>query len=342
MTDEELAQYMEERRVQKAKNKKQAEVLTSQKQEIEAQRHVVLQEAGELDARVETNEQAYAKLLKACTEAKAELEELKSKALEKKQQEQGLALQVVILEAQIIDLLNNKQPSSQAAAVKNSIEKIAAAAMPAAREGVRISGATGTNAFVVNGVYEVTDEISGGMPVYKKQEGEQWLEYHVSKSRWMAKDLKDKGQDKYVGYACVACALGVLPDKASRGTWQVVDGVSWPSQASLVVTPVSAAEVAAEAAALLAACPLARAEATYAVRISGATGTNADVVNGVYEVTDEVSGGMPVYKKQAGDMWLQRGHQWLEYHFSKNRWMLKREADKGQEKYIGYACVASS
>ena len=40
-------------------------------------------------------------------------------------------------------------------------------------------------------------------------------------------------------------------------------------------------------------------------RIIGATGINASLVNGIYVATEEMSGGMPVYRKQDNpDRWL--------------------------------------
>jgi len=330
MTDEELDAYREQRRLQKSKNQEQASVLTKQKQEAEAQRHAVLQEAVELGAQIETSKQAYAK-------AKAELDALEAQALAKQQQEQGLAQQVASLEVEIDALLknNNKKPA-EATTKKPAAAAAVSPVVLAAREGVRISGDIGDNAVYVNGLYEVTDEISGGMPVYKKQGAEQWLEYHVSFRQWMSRSTARKGQTSDLCHAYVACAVGMLPDKAPKGAWHVVVNGAWRAQSNIVITPLSAAEVsaevAAEAAALQAACEAARVAATYAVCISGATGSRASYVNGVYEVTDEVSGGMPVYKKQESDMWL-------EFHVSKSQWMSRRTASKGQTTDICHAYV---
>jgi hypothetical protein len=107
------------------------------------------------------------------------------------------------------------------------------------------------------------------------------------------------------------------------GAWHLLVNGVFATQESVVVLPMSAAEIAAEkascAAAEQAACAAARAAATYDVHISGATGENDWRVNGLYEVTDEVSGGMPVYHKKPGSMGPQRSELWLEYH--QGRWM---------------------
>ena len=116
---------------------------------------------------------------------------------------------------------------------------------------MRISGATGDNAGRVNGVYEVTDEVSGGMPVYKKQGAEQWLEYHVSTSSWMSRSTARKGQSRLACHAYVDCAMGVLPDNAPTGAWHVFTSGAWEVQTSVVVSPMSSEEIAAEVAAVV-------------------------------------------------------------------------------------------
>jgi len=234
----------------------------------------------------------------------------------------------------------NRSPEAQASILVTSVsaadvaaeaaalQAACAAARAAAVYAVRISGATGDFSGRVNGLYEVTDEISGGMPVYKKQGGEQWLEYHVSTSCWMSKSTASKGQTKNLCHAYVDCAIGVMPDNAPIGAWNVFSRSSsaFACQASIAISPVSVTEVAA----VQAACAAARAAATYSVRISGAT--FACVVNGLYEVMDEVSGGMPVYKKRGGE-------QWLEYHVSTSQWLLRATASKGQTSNLGFARV---
>jgi len=131
---------------------------------------------------------------------------------------------------------------------------------------VRISGARGNYAWYVNGLYEVTDEVSGGKPVYKKQGAEMWLEYHVSRGEWMSRPTYCKGQASNACYAYVDCDVGVLPDKAPRGAWHVWVNRSLKAQASVVVTPISEEEVAAEAAALQAALQVACAATRAAAR----------------------------------------------------------------------------
>jgi len=124
---------------------------------------------------------------------------------------------------------------------------------------VCISGATGIVARRVNGLYEVTDEVFGGMPVYKKQGGEMWLEYHDSHGNWMLRVIEHKGEAESVCTAYVDCDVGLLPDKAPRGAWHVwVEKDIFEAQAGIAVTQKSAAEVAVLQAALQAAFAAAR------------------------------------------------------------------------------------
>jgi len=104
---------------------------------------------------------------------------------------------------------------------------------------MRISGATGAVADDVNGRYEMTDEVSGGMPVYKKRGTEVWLEYHVSRHHgcWMSRPTHCKGQANNACYAYVDCAFNVLPDKAPSGAWFVCVNKDFVAQESVVAMP---------------------------------------------------------------------------------------------------------
>ena len=65
-------------------------------------------------------------------------------------------------------------------------------------------------------------------------------------------------------------------------------------------------------------------------QIDGATGKSANQTNGVYEPTQEVQNGMPVYKKKGtGDMWIE-----LVHGASGWRWYLKPTANKGADSSI--------
>ena len=71
---------------------------------------------------------------------------------------------------------------------------------PARAGSIIVSGATVDRSKYVNGVFEPTDEVCNGMPVYqKKGEPDTWLEMVKCKSggwRWYVKPTKERGADK--------------------------------------------------------------------------------------------------------------------------------------------------
>jgi hypothetical protein len=188
------------------------------------------------------------------------------------------------------------------------------AACEAATYSVRISGATGNNSKYINGIYEVTGEIFGGMPVYKNKEQEQWLEYHVSSSKWLSRSAEGKGQENNKCTAYVSCEIGVLPDKVQNKIWRVVIKKKLSPQLSVIATQ-SSDEVVEN---------VDRRIAIYPLLIFGVKGDHA-YLSGDYYIADEISGGMPVYKKHGGEIEL-----WLEYNILEHCWMLRKTEHKGQ------------
>ena len=84
---------------------------------------------------------------------------------------------------------------------------------------VDIRGAYGPSASSINGIYEPTNEICGGWPVYRKQgDPDKWLEYIVATNEWYVKPTADRGRAE--GWMCLAsdpptkpefCRLILLP-----------------------------------------------------------------------------------------------------------------------------------
>jgi hypothetical protein len=166
---------------------------------------------------------------------------------------------------------------------------------------VRVAGATGTNAATINGVYEPTTEVSNGITVYRKVgDSDKWLEYGAGgKNEWVVKKTSDKGHAR--GWASLFVDQLTVPEKCGKegASWQVYDGTKFNSQTTVTITIAG----------------------IKAVRIAGATGSNAASVNGVYEPTEEISNGVTVYRK-IGD-----ANKWLEY--TPLKWMVKPTKDKG-------------
>ena len=98
---------------------------------------------------------------------------------------------------------------------------------------VRIQGAAGPSGPSINGIYEPTDEICGGWPVYKKRDdNEKWLEYIVATNEWYVKPTSDKG--KAEGWMCIASEPPSRPE-LSKGTTDVWDGERWTTQTTVEI-----------------------------------------------------------------------------------------------------------
>ena len=80
-------------------------------------------------------------------------------------------------------------------------------------------------ASTVNGIYDKTDEVAGGQPIYSRRgltEGGKQLiiEYHQPNKMWQIKWLENKGTDRACAY--VTCDPPVLPHRI-EGVWKVYD-----------------------------------------------------------------------------------------------------------------------
>lgn len=100
---------------------------------------------------------------------------------------------------------------------------------------IRISGATGTVAAIVNGIYDPTREISsGGCYSYEKRgDSTMWLEMH--ECLWIVKSTSAKGTGS--GWASLVCD-GLKALEKCTGTWRVIDSGALIEQASVRVVVV--------------------------------------------------------------------------------------------------------
>lgn len=98
---------------------------------------------------------------------------------------------------------------------------------------VDIRGAYGPSASSINGIYEPTNEICGGWPVYRKQgDPDKWLEYIVATNEWYVKPTADRGRAE--GWMCLASDPPTKPELC-RGTCEVWDGDKWTIQTTVTV-----------------------------------------------------------------------------------------------------------
>ena len=83
-----------------------------------------------------------------------------------------------------------------------------------------IRGATGDKAHTINGIFETTDEMSGGMPVYRKMgDSDTWLVYNPSFKAWFVQLTLHKGMS--AGWAYLDCVAPSLPENITKCIWKV-------------------------------------------------------------------------------------------------------------------------
>ena len=207
---------------------------------------------------------------------------------------------------------------------------------------VSISGATGPAAGRINGMYKPTEEMCGNVTVYVKlDDGSKCLEYNASRKQWQVKPSGSKGTDDF----SMLCPVPVkcLPQDCPAGKWEVADGTDFNPQPAVTITVVTREEIGAYLAEMERAVEAYRAEVEreaavvvkgrHNVRITGATGTRAGDINGIYEPTEEMSGNATVYVK------VNDHDKWLEYRAVSKRWGVKRTIDKGTDGCTAYCEV---
>ena len=198
---------------------------------------------------------------------------------------------------------------------------------------IRIEGTLGRYAGAVNGMYEATKELSGDMPVYTKVGGpDVCLEYNASVKQWQIKLTADKGNDR--SYACCTVPAKCFPQDCPVGHWEVFVGdqqVPQPADTTISVVTKEEAETHRIA---LERDSVRMVKGSHNVRITGATGTAAGLINGVYKPTEELSDNVTVYVK------LEGGDMWLKYHARLHQWQVKTTDDKGSDRCHAYCTVS--
>ena len=92
--------------------------------------------------------------------------------------------------------------------------------------------------------------MSGGMPVYRKQDDpDRWLMYHPSSKKWTLQRTKGKSS----GWAYLTCDPPCLPENGTKRTWKVCDGRAHQLQADVDISIATPQELAAAAALIVAA-----------------------------------------------------------------------------------------
>ena len=193
---------------------------------------------------------------------------------------------------------------------------------PAASSIVRIAGAMGPNGPYINDVYQATSEMLGEMPVYVKVGNTMMcMEYSASLKAWQVKNTAYKGEDNALAY-CFSDGK-CLPEDCPAGQWYVVnDGPKHELQPTVTISLASKEEVDA--------CReeldrewAREVKGRHNVRITGATGTKAGLINGVYKPTNKMRENATVYQKVVGNK------VWLRYDTDIKSWIVWEVEDIG-------------
>lgn len=166
---------------------------------------------------------------------------------------------------------------------------------------VAVVGAEGPNANVINGRY--SPQIVGEKyeAIYRNSQNESYIEYCTSEQLWQVKAAGDEG----IAIKATVAAHLPLPLEMAEGPWLVaVEGGEWEQQTGVGVVVTTSRTIC----------------------IIGATGDNADYVNGTYQPTDEIVNGGLVYVRHG---------RCIEYWSASSQWQLKHLADRGTD-----ACLA--
>jgi len=181
------------------------------------------------------------------------------------------------------------QIADRAAAVKQALQNDNKNAKLICLQGVCVrqdgagSGIIGANGGLFNGWYEPVNEFSvSGRVIYVKRGGDAMcIEHHLGK--WQLKNLDSKGTGAAFAYVYGACALEACVGK----TWHVVFDEDFKALPGVKLLLGEEAEREYVAHAARVAEENARAKPVY---ISGALGSEADLINGFFEPTQEISG----------------------------------------------------
>lgn len=166
---------------------------------------------------------------------------------------------------------------------------------------VSIVGADGTFANLINGKYSpqfIGDKYES---VYRKSGCDTYIEYSPEEERWC---VMDRGEEGLEVIATVTSPLP-LPLEIIDRPWETKCGNGWEALTGVAVVVI----------------------AIHTIRICGATGDNADDINGTYQPASEVVNG--------GSLYL-RHDMCIEYWPVSRQWQLKRLSDRGTDTCLAF------
>ena len=157
------------------------------------------------------------------------------------------------------------------------------------------------------------------------------MEYHAPLKEWQVKSDAYKGTDLNV--ACCTVPAKCLPEACPVGKWKVVDSYSrskYGLQPVIVVSLLRKEEVDAYRVELEREA-VREVKGHHNVRISGAKGEYAGLINGVYKPANKMRGNVTVYQKIVG------GEVTLEYCTQHTQWQVIFCSIRGT--YLTYCAV---
>ena len=111
---------------------------------------------------------------------------------------------------------------------------------------LHMRGVTGYCSAEVNGIYDPTDELSCGQPVYvKRGDSDKCIRFWTASGNWLVSPVSNKGKDGN-GWAYLKHS-GRLEAASSMSDWQVYDGKVFLAQADVRVHVESGTDSAAAA-----------------------------------------------------------------------------------------------
>ena len=110
------------------------------------------------------------------------------------------------------------------------------------RHNVRISGATGTSAGLINGLYKPTHEMCNNVTVYQKvTDCNVWLEYSINPNKsWRVKNTDEKGiSGSSASWAYCSVSEKGFPQECPVGKWEVYVDTKWVTQSTVKIQRVT-------------------------------------------------------------------------------------------------------
>ena len=96
---------------------------------------------------------------------------------------------------------------------------------------VHLKGATGSNAYKIDGLYKPTEELVGNTSVYRKVgDADLKISYNIAQGKWWI-----LGRDKLIAFAFTNAHSPIPLEECPKDCWEVYDGDSdkWVKQTSL-------------------------------------------------------------------------------------------------------------